>query len=208
MRSNKTIALILIALSIVMAVISQDITQIAISVLIGLIAFRSSYARFAAVIIYVLIVVVGFLTGRESIIGVLFWFYITMLMFNHYNTGKEKVSMISLDHYQTSYYANLFIGLVFINLIFVVIMQGFSLASILNIQVLFSVLASSLQFLGVYLIAMRICEGALFYIGYIVIKIILYIFIFASIGMLVGVFSIATLILQAFVLMLFYLDNK
>ncbi len=164
-------------LAICLSVARANVMLMLTSILITLIAINRSEARYIAIVSYVVAVLLSFASSYSmSIISIIFWFYICMQMYQNWESSSKRISFINLDSHMISYYANLFIILIVMNLLMYLIMTGFNIQSVLSLPVLYEVLISSLQFLGIYLIAMRIREGALFYLGYIVLRILALIF--------------------------------
>ncbi len=208
-KSNlERIILIIGLIAIIVAAINLNISLMLSTTLIVLIALRRSEARYAAIAAYIAYVITGLSTSSVSIIGIVFWFYICLQMYRNWDTDSKQISFIALDSHMTGYYANMFLVLVLLNLGMYLIFSGFNFGAVLSIPVLYQVLTSSLQFLGIYLLAMRIREGALFYLGFLILRILLMITLIVTSGLIFGQLALVTLVLQAFLIFSFYKFNS
>lgn len=197
----------IVALSL--TIINGSILLALSTALIVLIALNRSEARYVALVTYAVYVLLSFTTGYSmSIIGIIFWFYICWQMYQNWQSSSKRITFIQLDTHMISYYANLFIILIVLNLFMYLIMTGFNLQTVLSIPVLYEVLISSLQFLGIYLIAMRIREGALFYAGYIVLRIILLVFLIVISQSTAMYSTVIVYVIQMLIIYYFYRYNS
>lgn len=196
-------------IGVILAGINSSVLLILSTALITLIALNRSEARFLAIIIYVYYVYTGIVNGFNiSIISIIFWFYICYQMYNNWNTASKRINFIALESYMMAQYANLFLVLIGLNLVMYLIFTGFNLATVFSIPILYEILSSSLQFLGIYLLAMRIREGALFYIGYLALKIIMLLSIIIVTNTVFSEIHLFILVIQALIIYAFYQYNS
>lgn len=198
--------LILGIIGIILAIISGALTLALATALITLIALNRSEARYLAFITYAVYLVTNF--QSISFISIIFWFYICLQMYQNWDTYTKRVSFIRLESYMINHYANIFLVLVGLNLVMYFIFSGFNLSAVFSIPVLFDVLSGSLQFLGIYLIALCIREGALFYLGYLILKIMMLMFLMLATASAIGEMMLIVLVIQALLVYSLYQYNS
>ncbi len=177
------------------------------SIAIASATLAKPWTRYVVILAFVFYIFNSITTNSFSIIGVVFWFLITSRMYSDWQTTNTEITFINLDETMTGYYANLFLILIGLNLVINWVFSGFDIKSTLSFISLFAMLSSSLQFLGIYMLAMRIFEGCYFYAGYIFVNLLMIIMI-AIFNGLSGLGAIILIYLMHLVMMyLFKIRN-
>lgn len=201
------IIIILTIIASILSLMTMQFDLLLSSIALGAVTLAKPWTRYVVILAFVTYIISGFTSNSISIIGIVFWFLIVSRMYTDWQSDQKEISFINLDETMTGYYANLFLILVVLNLVLSLLFNGFELKATLSFINLFAILSSSLQFLGIYMIAMRIFEGCYFYAGYIVVKLIMIAVIMGANGFKVLVTWFLIYVIQLAIMYLFKIRN-
>ncbi len=187
-KKFDVIIVILTTLAAILSIVIGQFDLLLSSIAIGTATLARPWTRYVVILAFIVYIINSFASSSISIIGIVFWFLIVSRMYTDWQTDRAEITFINLDENMTGYYANLFLILVVLSLVINLVFSGFDLQATLSFTSLFSILSSSLQFLGIYMLAMRIFEGCYFYAGYIIVKLIM-------IGLIIGLNGLKVLLL-------------
>ncbi len=210
---NKKILQILTILvsliGITITIISQDWAGLMTIIGLVLITFKLKITRYYAILAYGVYVLLAILSGQFSILSFLIWGIITQRLYNEWNSSENTINLVHLDELSAKIFSRFLIMMIALNAIMIFMISGFNLASVLSFPVLYSILSSSLQFLAVYMIAQRMYEASYFYLGFLVLEIIMIMMVAIS-GLIPVVFmlNLGVIIIQILITTLFIIKNR
>ncbi len=170
---------------------------------------RLMITRYLAVLMFGLYVITSILSGSMSILSILIFGLITQKTYLEWNSSGKTVSLIHLDATSSIIFTRFLLFMVILNGLMVFIFSGFNLMAMFSFPIMYSILSSSLEFLAIYMIAMRIYEASYFYVGVLLLNMVMMIMISVSgIMGIAGLVDIKFLIYQLIFVSIFIIRNR
>ncbi len=170
---------------------------------------RLMITRYLAVLMFGIYVITSILSGSMSILSILIFGLITQKTYLEWNSSGKTVSLIHLDATSSIIFTRFLLFMVILNGLMVFIFSGFNLMAMFSFPIMYSILSSSLEFLAIYMIAMRIYEASYFYVGVLLLNMVMMIMISVSgIMGIAGLVDIKFLIYQLIFVSIFIIRNR
>ncbi len=185
----------------------KDITSIFIIIGLLLINFRLSITRYYALVGYVIFLVNSIGFNPNNILSIIIYGLIVYRMYTEWNSSGKTIRFIHLDAHSAQVFTSLMGIMIFVNTIIYLIETGFEISLLFSFPVMYSMFSSTLKFLAIYMISLRIYEASYFYLGYLVLTLIMLILISLNILNIMPIVLMITII-KILLTVLFILKNK
>ncbi len=201
--------ILLAAIGVVYQIDKGNLLEALAIITLSAMTLRLMITRYLAILMFALYVITTILSGSMSILSILILGLITQKTYYEWNSSSKTVNLIHLDATSSLVFTRFLLFMVVLNGLMVFIFSGFNLMTIFSFPIMYSILSSSLEFLAIYMIAMRIYEASYFYVGVLLLNMVMMLMISLSgIMGIAGLVDIKFLIYQLIFVSIFIVRNR